>query len=142
MSDRKIIKQAVDQVGQEIGKLQGRLFVVESEAAAIRSQIQRLDPVLRNLQEQLHGKPSAAAPVATTITPEEAVEILRDRLPVVDPASQPTCLEVLRILLEDRSFPSVEERNKAATVRLEKHPWKQGEAIALAQQVARCLRSV
>ena len=87
MSDRRIIKQAMGEIGQQIGKLQGRLFALEAEAAAAKQQIRRLDTVYQNLREQLSGK-SSVAPSTPTIQPEEAIEALRQRLPQLDPASQ------------------------------------------------------
>lgn len=137
MSDRQVIKQAATEIGQELGRLQGKLFVLEAQAAAVKQQIQRLDAVFQNLKGELSGKSAVQAP--TLIDPNEAIEALRDELPRLDPASQGTCLDALRILLEDTSYTSVQARNQAAINRLRQHPWKQGEAIALAQKVERSL---
>lgn len=134
MSDKQIIEEAANQVGRQIGRLQGKLFVAETKAEALKAQIQRLDAVYQNFQAQLQQAPTAKP---STLTAEEAIEILRDRLPVLDPASQPVCFDVIELMIHK---DPVSEGRRLAIARMESHAWKQ-EAIALAQEVVQCLRS-
>jgi len=130
MSDKQIIEEAANQVGRQIGRLQGKLFVAETKAEALKAQIQRLDAVYQNFQAQLQQAPVSKPPILST---DEVIEILRDQLPVLDPASQPVCFDVIGLLTLKTDSPT--QVRLAATARMESHAWKQGEAIALAQKV-------
>lgn len=134
MGNRQIVQEALDQVGREIGRLQGKLFVVEAASESLKHRLQRLDAVFQNLQTQLQASTQPKPPTQLSLSTEEVIEILRDRLPVLDPANQETCMEVLS-LLQKGATPHL------MIARMESHAWKQGEAIALAQKVVQCLRS-
>jgi len=129
MDDKQIIQEAADEVGRTLGRLQGKLFAAEAKCEALRAEIRRLDAVYQNLRGEFPAEkqlPSAA----------EIHCILLDKLPALDPASKPTCAAVLDLLsYED------ETTTKAAIAKMERHGWRQGEAIALAQKVVQYLRS-
>jgi len=133
MSDRHIIQRAADEVGQEIGKLQGKLFVAEATAESLRFCIGRLDAVYQNLQAQLQAQPTPPKPALSL---EETISML-NQLPQLDSASSSVCFSVLRVLLRG----NITQGDRQECIRLmESHVWKQGEAIALAQQVVQYLR--
>ncbi len=134
MGDRQVIEAASNQVERELGRLQGELFAIEAKAQALRTQIGQLDAVYQNLQSQLQAPQTLPKP--PTLTLDEAIGALRDKLPVLDPASKQVCEDVYDILM-DAGLKDY----RTAIVRMESHAWKQGEAIALAQKVVQCLRS-
>lgn len=136
MSEKQIIQEAINQVGRDIGKLQGKLFAAEAKTESLRAQVQRLDAVYQGLKAQLQEKPVPTP--APKLTAEELHEALLERLPSFDPASQQVCLGVIGIVMNRGA--TQEDRQKAVAL-MESHAWKQGEAYALAQQVVQCLRS-
>lgn len=139
MDNKQIVQEALDQVGREIGRLQGKLFVVEATSESLKHRLQRLDAVYQNLRTQLQASTQPKPPAQPSLSTEEVIEILRDRLPVLDPASQPVCSDVIGLITLKTDSP--ERVRLAAVARMESHAWKQGEAIALAQKVVQCLRS-
>lgn len=135
MKDRDIIQSCAQEIGIQIGKLQGQLFASEARSEALRMEIQRLDTVYQNLATQ----------VQTPTQPPSTTECLAalNKLADLDPADQPVCSAVydLLVLPEFASTPGPERAQRAVAL-MESHGWKQGEAIALAQRVVQHLRSI
>jgi len=137
MDDKQIIQEAADEVGRTLGRLQGKLFVVEAKCEALRAKIKRLDAVYQNLR----GESPKPQPKAELPDWQEVAKILEDRLPKLDPSSQRVCEVVYNLLVSPTKSTNCNDVFKQAIAVMESHGWKQGEAIALAQKVVQYLRN-